>query len=159
VNDRPKSFCGPVPVLRRPRKVQTSDDHQRTPMTPAEEQAATGPYREVFLAGLRPEVAAALQQSGDFVEPALSERYAASPGNIPLDLLLSRAVLVDLEALVGQLVYLLDEPEGAVQELRLRDGLTEVLSLLRRAEGALAQTLADAEERRLHEAAPAHESN
>jgi len=121
-------------------------------MTPAEDQSATGPYRETFLAGLRPDVAAALQQSADFVQSALHETFTASPRDIPFDLLFGRAALVDLEALVLHLGDLVDESEGAVQERRFRDDLTEVLSLLRRAEGQLAQTLADAEERRLRAA-------
>lgn len=153
MSDRPKSVRGPMPVLRRPPKVRpATEDQRRPPMTPAEEQAATGPYRETFLAGLRPDVAAALQQSGEFIQSALQETFAASPSDIPFDILFSRAALVDLEALVGHLSDLVDESGGVVQEHRFRDDLTEVLSFLRRAEGGLARTLADAEERRLSEA-------
>ena len=152
MSDRPKSVLGLMPNRRRTPTVRaTLDELRRTPMTPAEEQSAAGPYRETFLAALRPDVAAALQQSGELFQAALHETFTASPSDVPLDLLFSRAALIDLEALVRHLSDLVDEAEGAVQEHRLRDELTEVLSLLLRAEGTLAQTLADAEERRLRE--------
>ncbi len=118
------------------------------PLTPAEELAVAGPYREVFLAGLKPEVAAALQQAGEFTEAALYEAFGAAPSNIPFDILFGRAALVDLEALVRHLGDLADGSGETVQEHRYRDDLTEVLSLLRQAEARLARTLAEAEERR-----------
>ena len=121
-----------------------------TAMTPAEKQSVAGPYRETFLAGLRPEVAAAIQQAAEFSESAMYETFGAEPGEIPFDVLFTRAALDDLEALVGHLSDLTDDSARAVQEHRFRDDLTEVLSLLRRAQGRLARTLGDAEERLLN---------
>lgn len=118
-------------------------------MTPAERQSVAGPYREAFLAGLRPDVAAVLQQAGEHFESAMYERFGADPGDIPFDVLFARAALVDLEAIVGHLSALADDKGGEPQDQRFRDDLMEVLSLLKRAQGRIAQTLKDLEERLL----------
>jgi len=117
-----------------------------TPMTPAERQSVAGPYRETFLAGLRPDVAAAIQQAAEFSESAMYETWGADPGDIPFDVLFTRAALVDLEAIAAHLSGLANEAGGEPQDQRFRDGLMEVLSLLERAQGRIAQTLEDLEE-------------
>ena len=117
-----------------------------TPMTPAERQSVAGPYRETFLAGLRPDVAAAIQQAAEFSESAMYETWGADPGDIPFDVLFTRAALVDLEAIVAHLSGLANEAGGEPQDQRFRDDLMEVLSLLERAQGRIAQTLEDLEE-------------
>jgi len=120
-----------------------------TPMTPAERQSVAGPYRETFLAGLRPDVAAALQQAGEHFESAMLEVWGAPPEDIPFSILWTRATLIDLEALAGSLGDLVDDSGGSLQETQFRDDLTEVLSLLKRAQGQLAKALSDAETRLL----------
>lgn len=120
-----------------------------TPMTPAERQSVAGPYRETFLAGLRPDVAAALQQAAEFSESAIHETWGADPGDIPFDVLFTRAALVDLEAIVGHLSALAGNTGGEPQDQRFRDELMEVLSLLERAQGRIAQTLRNLEKRLL----------
>ena len=120
-----------------------------TPMTPAERQSVAGPYRETFLAGLRPDVAAALQQAAEYFESAMLEVWGAPPSGVPFPILWTRATLIDLEALTGHLGGLVDDSEASLQEIQFRDDLTEVLSLLKRAQGQLAKALTDAEARLL----------